>query len=426
MCNETKVLDPIFNKRLESWEETYHLIKGYAIAKKMTNTLIALSVALRIHEGQKRDSGEPYIVHPLKVCELIINLGIANDILCAAAILHDSIEDSANNLAKDTFVKEYGLCEKVFEYVSILTKPKNYKETDPKQEHYFNGIKSTADTTILKLADRVDNMSTIDVFTKERMKKYVNETKELIYPLCKFGKSHYPHLSNAITIIKYRIVSICEAIDTLLGTKYENSNSNLAYRKPFTFVKGYSIGKDMKNTLKALYLAERLHEGDVKKTGDPFIIHPLRVCTYLISLNIDDDIICAAALLHEVLKKCDLKQGGHELITDYNISPEVLDTIKIMSNSSNLSKEDYYSSLKLNYKALLIKLSNRANTCTILQTLSDEEKIAYIDETNTFVNSLCRYGEAYYPDYSNQIAIMQNHINSICNIVYSFLKGENK
>ena len=52
MCNETKVLDPIFNKRLESWEETYHLIKGYAIAKKMTNTLIALSVALRIHEGQ--------------------------------------------------------------------------------------------------------------------------------------------------------------------------------------------------------------------------------------------------------------------------------------------------------------------------------------------------------------------------------------
>ena len=194
---------------------------------------------------------------------MIINLGIANDILCAAAILHDSIEDSANNLAKDTFVKEYGLYEKVFEYVSILTKPKNYKETDPKQEHYFNGIKSTADTTILKLADRVDNMSTIDVFTKERMKKYVNETKELIYPLCKFGKSHYPQLSNAITIIKYRIVSICEAIDTLLGTKYENSNSNLAYRKPFTFVKGYSIGKDMKNTLKALYLAERLHEGDV-------------------------------------------------------------------------------------------------------------------------------------------------------------------
>ena len=130
--------------------------------------------------------------------------------------------------------------------------------------------------------------------------------------------------------------------------------------------------------------------------------------------------------MHEVLKKCDLKQGGHELITDYNISPEVLETIKIMSNSSNLSKEDYYSSLKLNYKALLIKLSNRANTCTILQTLNDEEKIAYIDETNTFVNSLCRYGEAYYPDYSNQIAIMQNHINSICNIVYSFLKGENK
>ncbi len=427
MCKEKiAILDPIYNKRLENWEETYHFIKGYAIAKEMPNTLIALSTAMVLHDGQKRDGGEPYIIHPLKVCEYIINLEIANDILCAAAILHDAIEENEIKNAKDTFVNKYGLDPLVYEYVQIVTKPKNYKITDPEQELYFSGIRTYADTIILKLADRADNVSTIDAFSNERMIKYVNETKKYYYPLCKYGKSHFPKLSHAITITKYRIVSICETIEALLGIKSDFKQGTLSYRKSFTFVKGYARGKNMPNTLKALYLAEILHKDHSRKVGDPFIIHPLRVCTYLISLKINDDIICAASLLHEVLKKCNLEKNGEELISDYNLSPEVLELIKIMSNASNLVKEDYYLTLKLNYKALLIKLSNRANTCTMLQALSEDEKKEYILETRNYINSLCRYGEAYYTDYSNQIIIMQDHINSLCNIVYSFLNREEK
>ena len=172
------------------------------------------------------------------------------------------------------------------------------------------------------------------------------------------------------------------------------------------FIKGYAKAKNLPQTLKALHIAERLHEGQTRKTGDPFIIHPLRVCSYLIALNIDDDVTCAAALLHEVLKKCNLERNGEELIEDFNLSPEVLEIVKI------------------NYKSLLIKLSNRANTCTMLKTLSDDEKKEYIIETRNYINSICRYGEAYYTDYSDQIIIMQDHINALCNIVFSFLKKE--
>ena len=418
------VLDPIYNKRLETWEEIYQLIKGYAMAKKMPNTLIALSVATVLHDGQKRDDGEPYIIHPLKVCELIISLGIANDILCSAAILHDAIEDGDIKNTREKFINVYGLDEKVYEYVKILSKPKNYKKIDPNQERYFAEIKSHADTLILKLADRTDNMSTIESFSKERMIKYVNETKKLIYPLCKYGKSHFPQLSNAITIIKYRIVSICETIEALLEINSNIESSTLSYRKTFMFIKGYAKGKNMPQTLKALHIAERLHEGQTRKTGDPFIIHPLRVCSYLIALNIDDDVTCAAALLHEVLKKCNLERNGEELIEDFNLSPEVLEIVKISSNIDNLEKADYYTTLKINYKSLLIKLSNRANTCTMLKTLSDDEKKEYIIETRNYINSICRYGEAYYTDYSDQIIIMQDHINALCNIVFSFLKKE--
>ena len=55
----------------------------------------------------------------------------------------------------------------------------------------------------------------------------------------------------------------------------------------------------MQNTLKALPLAKEYYSGLTRKSGDAFIIHPLRVASYLIALKINDDCICAAALLHD-------------------------------------------------------------------------------------------------------------------------------
>ena len=419
---ETQVLDPISTVHLQGWEETYHLVKGYAVAKEMNNTLIALSVAMRIHEGQTRDNGEPYIIHPLKVCELAMNLGIDDDITCASAILHDCIEDGKLKDPEKLFTRDFGLDKKVYEIVSALSKPKNYKKTDPEQEMYLSKIKSIPEALIIKLLDRANNMSTLDSFIPERMKKYVKETKEKIYPLCKYGKSYYPQYSNAITIIKYRIVAICETIEALIGKNDDSiPKSFVNYKKTFMFIKGYAKGKGLKNTTKALYLAERLHEGQLRKSGDPFIIHPLRVCSYLISLKINTDHICAAALLHEILKKCNLEKKGEELVSDYGFDKEVLDLVKAVSNFSKLPTDEYYESLKLNKEALLIKLSNKANTCTILQSFSDEEKKEYILETEKYVESLCRFGEAYYPEFSEQIVIMETHINALCKIVKVFL-----
>ena len=96
---------------LARWIKEYNFIKGYASMYKMRNTLIALTLALKYHDGQYRDGGEPYIIHPLMVCKSLILLNVEDrlkewypdrdihqirhqcDILYAAAILHDVIED---------------------------------------------------------------------------------------------------------------------------------------------------------------------------------------------------------------------------------------------------------------------------------------------------------------------------------------------
>ena len=61
---------------LEHWKKEYNFIKGYATMYRMRNTLIALTLAVKYHEGQYRDGGEPYIIHPLMVCKSLILLNI--------------------------------------------------------------------------------------------------------------------------------------------------------------------------------------------------------------------------------------------------------------------------------------------------------------------------------------------------------------
>ena len=97
----------------------------------------------------------------------------------------------------------------------------------------------------------------------------------------------------------------------------------------------------------------------------------------------------------------------------------MLELIRIVSKPDNESNDNYYKALKLNSKALLIKLSNRANTCTRLSVLNESKRKEYILENTEYIYPLCTYGKAYYPNFSDQIVNMKYHISSICRVVAS-------
>ena len=354
------------------------------------------------------------------VCKYLINLKIGDDKTCAAALLHDVIEDNAE-VSKETLVTTYKLKVEVYDIVEILTKPKGYKQIENGEKKYYERIKLNKRALAIKLSDRANNLSTVDAFTKEKMIDYVNETKIFYYELCRYGKAYFPEYSNAITIMKYQIQSICESIEALFNIKVLESDP-LKYRKTFIFIRDYSINKGLKNTAKAVFIANNLHKGDVRKTGDPFIIHPLRVCSYLIALRINDDIACASSLLHETLSRGKLPRGGIELTEDYKLDPKISEVITLLTRSNDVSNEQYYSNLKTNIIAILVKLSNKAHTCTRLSTYTDTQKEAYIVETRTFIDDLCNFAQENYPEYWDQIEIMKYHIFSICKIVEAIMK----
>ena len=192
------------------------------------------------------------------------------------------------------------------------------------------------------------------------------------------------------------------------------------YIKSYMFIKGFAVAKNLKQTLIALAVARHFHDGQYRKDGMPYIVHPLKVCTTLMNYGIDDDATLAAALLHDLLEDCSdkLPLKGRELITEYHLSQEVLDIITLLTKESGLDEYElsvYFKKIERNCKAALIKLSDRLHNSTSLYTFSFDRMRKYIKETNDFLLPMASYCKNYYPDYTNSFSILKSNIYSLNN-----------
>ena len=152
----------------------------------------------------------------------------------------------------------------------------------------------------------------------------------------------------------------------------------IQYIKSYMFIKGYAMGRRLPQTMLALPVARKLHDGQYRKSGEPYFTHPLKVCSVLISYGIEDDITLAAALLHDVLEDCEeqLPEGGQSLILEYGVSPEVVEIISLLSKHSGLSDselETYFRKIEKCPRAALIKLADRLHNSGSLYTFTDEK-----------------------------------------------------
>ncbi|MDR3185929.1 MAG: HD domain-containing protein, partial [Christensenellaceae bacterium] len=140
--------------------------------------------ATEMHAGQLRVSGEPYIVHPLHVADILSDLGM--DAVCiGAAILHDVLEDT--DCTSTEFKKKFG--NTVFTLVEGVTKLSSFQYTsqeDAQIENYrklFFAAVNDVRVIIIKLADRLHNMRTLDPMPREKQIRIARETLEIYAPL---------------------------------------------------------------------------------------------------------------------------------------------------------------------------------------------------------------------------------------------------
>ncbi len=144
----------------------------------------AARFACKAHEGQKRRSGEPYIIHPYAVAEILISMNMDVDTVIAG-LLHDTMEDT--DTSYETLVKEFGetvadLVDGETKISALKAKNKSHQEAETIRKMFFAMSKDVR-VIIIKLADKLHNMKTLQHLKASRAKEIANETLDIFAPL---------------------------------------------------------------------------------------------------------------------------------------------------------------------------------------------------------------------------------------------------
>ena len=164
--------------------EFMEYIHTYLTDDECTQVLKAFELADKAHEGQFRASGEPYIMHPLAVADILAHLQI-DHITLMAALMHDVVEDTS--YSKEDLEEMFG--SEVAFLVDGVTKLNQFQyetKEDRQMENYRKMILAMAKdvrVVVIKLGDRLHNMRTLKHMRSDKQKRIAKETLEIFAPL---------------------------------------------------------------------------------------------------------------------------------------------------------------------------------------------------------------------------------------------------
>ena len=154
-----------------------------AADKKMIR--LALDTAVDAHRDQRRKSGEPYILHPISVAKIVANdIGLGAPSI-AAALLHDVVEDTKYTI-DDIKSKHGNQVAKIVDGLTKISSLKKDKNVSLQAENFRKMLLTLNDDArviIIKIADRLHNMQTMDVMSRQKQIKIASETLYIYAPL---------------------------------------------------------------------------------------------------------------------------------------------------------------------------------------------------------------------------------------------------
>jgi len=157
---------------------------GYLPREQIRKIYQAYSIARSAHLGQKRDSGEEYITHPLMVAATLADMHLDYESI-VAALLHDVIEDT--NLTKEFIQKKFGSsCAELVDGVTKLTQMEFSNKAEAQAESFRKMILAMSHdirVILVKLADRFHNMQTLSGVGPHKQQRIARETVDIYAPI---------------------------------------------------------------------------------------------------------------------------------------------------------------------------------------------------------------------------------------------------
>lgn len=218
-----------------------------------------------LHEGQYRQSGEPYITHPLNVAYILSEMHADEDTLCAA-LLHDTLEDT--NITKEEIAENFN--KEVANLVDGVTKISKLNFSSKADQNLANtrkiitGITSDVRIIIIKLADRLHNMRTLQFKTEFKQKENSMETMDIFVPLAYYIGAYRIKSELEDLSLQYLYPEKYKKIE-LIKQKIEDDSSSCLQEMLMTIneiLKNENIPNEIKIRTKNIYgIYKRLNEG---------------------------------------------------------------------------------------------------------------------------------------------------------------------
>ena len=225
----------------------------------------AYEYADTLHKGQMRQSGEPYISHPLNVAYILADMHADKDTVCAG-LLHDTLEDT--NITKEDIAHDFN--QNIANLVDGVTKLSKMNFSTKQDQNYANtrkiitGITEDVRIIIIKLADRLHNMRTLEFKSEFKQKENALETMEIFVPLAYYIGAYRIKSELEDLSLQYLKPDMYKKIEERKIKIEEISNSCLKEMlyKIETLLKDRNIPNEIKVRTKNIYgIYKRLNEG---------------------------------------------------------------------------------------------------------------------------------------------------------------------
>ncbi|MFA7653533.1 MAG: HD domain-containing protein [Candidatus Magasanikbacteria bacterium] len=179
-------------RKLKSQEEIFNKFIRRLSPQAQTTLKAAFKLSKHAHTGQKRDEGDPYFIHPLRVANFLIkDLKVFNPDIISSALLHDVVEDT--DVPLSIIKKQFGT--RIGNLVKNLTRPRPKHETEDhkrkgKLKKYYALLKADEDTRLIKCADMLDNLRSMHFVpkhhpTRRKFPRWLEEVKKYNLPLAR-------------------------------------------------------------------------------------------------------------------------------------------------------------------------------------------------------------------------------------------------
>ncbi len=172
------------NQHLDHYNELLYCMEKFGGSYNLDMVKKAFEICVTAHDGQKRRSGEDYYIHPFNVAKLIVSLGLDSQSI-SAALLHDVVEDTDATIGdiKRDFGDEVALLVDGVTKIGRLNFSTKEQQQAESLRKMLIAMGKDIRVIIIKLADRLHNMRTIDAMPEQKQRDVSVETLEIYAPI---------------------------------------------------------------------------------------------------------------------------------------------------------------------------------------------------------------------------------------------------